>query len=177
MPSYIRTRWSKIKRGVESRFAESVAGRVTLFMTGYHAKHNEIGRWAFRVDGTEVYDVGDLTSWGSNPVSVDPALSRQEGERDLRQKGLHDRDSLLESLREYLSLDIDAAHNSPDVVIRSLAILDRRTGKKRLRTLISVPIGHPLMRRCLELRCEAENIHMRLAENDQSGNKASSLRR
>jgi hypothetical protein len=62
MTGYIRTKWSKLKKEVEGRFATSVADRVELFMTGYHKLHNEVGRWAIRIDGKEVYQVGDCES-------------------------------------------------------------------------------------------------------------------
>ena len=56
-----------------------------------------------------------------------------------------------------LSLPIDTAlkHKSP--LIRGLAILDRRCGKRRL---LGIRQGeeHPFIRAMLELRCEAEGM-------------------
>ena len=84
-----------MKKEVEGRFAASVADRVELFMTGYHKLHNEVGRWAIRIDGKEVYQVGDCASWKYQYSSSEFGKTD-----DQTTKGMHDRDDLLRSLKE-----------------------------------------------------------------------------
>ena len=158
MAKFVRTRWSKLKKEVESRFAKSVAGRISLFMTGYHGTHNEAGRWSIQIDGVEIAGAGDRNSWQSNRARGNSDVSWEEGDAEVRSKGLHDRNSVLHSLREYLNLSIEDAHDSPDALIRSLAILDHRTGKARLQELRSSLLSTPLEERCLKFRCDAEGI-------------------
>lgn len=160
MSEIVRTRWSKPKREVESRFAESVAGRVSIFMTGYHGTHNESGGWAIRIDGIEVGGIGDRTSWQRYR-----GVARADRDAGLRGEGLHERDMVYRSLREYLSLSIDYALASPDALIRSLALLDHRTGKARLRKLITSPPDNPMERYCLEFRCDVEGIGQQKQSN------------
>lgn len=151
MTGYIRTRWSKLKKEVESRFAPCVERRVELFMTGYHKFHNEVGRWAVKIDGEEVFGVGDCESW---KYKHDERGSLKE--QDHISKGFHERDDLLHSLKEFMSLPIDMALESNDVIIRSLSVLDKRIGKRRLKTLRIHDTDHDLVRRCLLLRRECE---------------------
>jgi hypothetical protein len=42
--------------------------------------------------------------------------------------------------------------------VRALAVIDRRAGKRRLRSLEVGPLEHPLVRELFRLRCEAEGI-------------------
>jgi hypothetical protein len=154
----VAAKWSKLKQTVEARFADSIAGRVRLFMTGYHFSHNEVGRWAVVIDGEEAGGIGEITSWQNNRWFKEPGITQEEAAGELRAKGLHTRDHFVDALREYLSLPIEKALDSPDVVIRSLAILDSRTGKRRLRAICERGIDHTLERQCLALRCEADGV-------------------
>jgi len=56
-----------------------------------------------------------------------------------------------------LSLSVNEMLRSEKVVIRALAMLDSRLGKRRLRTL-QLGDKHPLVRQFYDLRCEAESI-------------------
>lgn len=150
--------WSRLKKEVESRFAKSVAGRISLFMTGYRDTHNEAGRWSVLIDGVEIGGVGDFNSWQINHALADPDVSLEEGYAVLRSKGLHERSMVVESLSQYLNLPIEDALASPDALIRSMAVLDHRTGKARLRKLRTSHVADPLEKRCLEFRCEVEGI-------------------
>ena len=47
---------------------------------------------------------------------------------------------------------------SVDVLLRALAVIDGRVGKRRLRALAAQPDPHPLVRALLGLRCEVEGI-------------------
>jgi hypothetical protein len=126
-------------------------------MTGYHKLHNEVGRWAIRIDGKEVYQVGDCASWKYQYSSSD------FGKTDVQTtKGMHDRDDLLRSLKEYLSLSIDKSVGAPDVVIRSLAILDGRLGRRRLYSMNTRETDHPLMKLCMSLRLETEGMKTKI---------------
>lgn len=57
-----------------------------------------------------------------------------------------------------LSLSIDEMLRSENGVIRALAMLDSRLGKRRLRSLVLSDGALPLERTLYALRCEAEGI-------------------
>ena len=62
-----------------------------------------------------------------------------------------------QALSDYLKLSIDDAIKSDNPIIRSLAILDRRFGRRRLAQFDDSK-EHPMVRELYRLRCEAEGI-------------------
>ena len=168
-------RWSKLKRDAESRFAEAVRGRIELHSTRYRHAHDAHGRAWLTVDGREIADfstiVGycerlaiahclrtangtlnySLASFYPGYVEADRqahAITRRAG--TITQFEAHD------VLEEFLSLAIEDALAFDSPLIRGLAVLDRRTGKRRLRALRTYPDEHPLVRILYEFRCAAE---------------------
>jgi len=150
-------RWSKLKQLVEERFAPSVSGRVRLFVTRYKGEDDNAGRWAIRFDGREVEGLSDLSSrWRQEQLQAG-GRSADEARAIRMSEGTHDLRQFYRSLEDYLNLSIEDALSSPDVLARSLALLDRRTGKRRLRQVS--PTGlHPLEAACLAFRRKAEGL-------------------
>jgi hypothetical protein len=159
MTGHITIRWSKLKRDVEARFAPSVSSRVSLFMTGYRIHRNEAGRWSLIIDGEEVVGAGDCSAWRADPLINGGDYAPRESLDRARATALQDRNGVLRSLHEYLSMSVEAAIESPDLLIRCLGVLDRRFGKRRLVLRAATPDLHPTERRCLDFRCKAEGMH------------------
>ena len=152
-------RWSKLKKRVEERMAPSVAGRVRLFVTRYKGEEEDVGRWAIRFDGREVEGLSELTSrWRQEQLRAG-GRSADEARGIQLSEGTHDLRQFYRALEDYLNLSIEEALASPDVLIRSLALLDRRTGKRRLRQVSAAGL-HPLEATCLAFRRRAENIRI-----------------
>jgi hypothetical protein len=61
-------------------------------------------------------------------------------------------------MEAYFNMPIDAALESSNVLIRGLAMLDQRLGKRRLRVLASAAASHELVEQLPRLRWEAEGI-------------------
>jgi hypothetical protein len=76
----------------------------------------------------------------------------------LRDRGEHQVPMFCETLFAYTSMNIDDALTSKDAVIRSLAILDRRVGKRRLSVMADATPTTEMECRCLNLRLDAEKI-------------------
>lgn len=81
-----------------------------------------------------------------------------EVETRLRAAGELSDDAALRDLEQYLTLTVETALVSPSPLIRALAVLDRRLGKRRLRALAFPPDEHPLVRAMFALRCDVEGI-------------------
>lgn len=64
----------------------------------------------------------------------------------------------LEDLEAYLSMPLEDALVAPSPLVRALAMIDRRFGKRRLRALQFAKNELPLVRALHALRCEAEGI-------------------
>ena len=162
--------WSGLKHEIESRFADAVRGKVHLYSTRY----GQPGRKS--MDGR-----GWITYRGEEVASFDTALSRQNfgayyheatrtpykghpavaGEERMPgrtvEPGEFSRFDLHESCWTMLDLPIDEALTSENPLIRALAVLDRRVGKRRLRSFIGAD-HHPLVQRLLDIRLREEGI-------------------
>ena len=84
--------------------------------------------------------------------------AHDEADRVLDAHGELARCDFFQALWGYLSISIDDALTSNHVLIRSLAMTDRRFGKRRLRELQVGDWEHPLIRQLFRLRCEVEGI-------------------
>lgn len=171
-------RWSKLKQLVEDRMADSLQHRVQVYSTWYRCLgHDRLGRVWITVDKREVASMSDLPYYidyrdlaeqirmtvGATDYR-DPAQQRElsaassKAETILHHQGRYSRPQAHAMLKMYMSQTIDDALHSDEMLIRALAMLDNRVGKRRLRTLQLADDEHPLVRQFYELRCEAEGI-------------------
>jgi hypothetical protein len=165
-------RWSKLKQLVEQRFADSLNGRVEVHSTRYYSGE---GRGWITVDKHEVADFSTLGFFAqayqrakeqAGTDFTDPDAEEQaryykalrEEQAALRNEGALRQADYHRLLWDSLALSIDDASGSEAVLIRALAMLDRRLGKRRLRAFRLRDNEHPLVRQFYLLRCESEGI-------------------
>jgi hypothetical protein len=165
-------RWSKLKSLVEERLAPSLAQRVSLHQARYRHTHEEVGRVTVTVDGREVAAFATHMAWrtvrpraeqlmNAREAWGSPAAYAQaaaEAEAQLRTEGVFSDAVALDDLEKSLSMSLAAALESESPLVRALAMLDRRLGKRRLRELRLSDDEHALVRALYALRCEAEGI-------------------
>ena len=149
-------RWSKLKQKVEEHFAAKLGKRVELRLTCYRDAHDQIGRGWITVDGEEVHN---MCYWLQHKVGQ-PRIEIDESTTPpvATHKGVMSTFDYTSALFEYLSNSIEDSINSSNYLIRALALLDSRYGKRRLEKLALAPDEHPLVQRFFQLRCEAEGI-------------------
>ena len=140
--------WSKLKQVTEGRFADDVRGRVQLWTTRYrqpwHRVRGPDSRSWITVDGRTVVNMHDHQS-------VDGVFS--DGHPDRFRVSLFGGCDLPSAARAFLSLSIDDAFASSNTLVRALAVLDRRTGRRRLAAMD--PVAEvPLVATLLTLRTE-----------------------
>ena len=172
-------RWSKLKKEIESGFADSVQGRVEVWTTRYRGAHDQEGEGWMTVDKVRVHSMGSLTHmidfyrrveeirieedcedyhdpadqvgyYGAIDV-VDDAL-QSEGAIGLRDFNA--------ALFDYLNLSIEDILKSDRAIIRAVGMFDRRVGKRRLKVLAEVE-ETDLVRRFFQLRCAFEGISLK----------------
>ena len=169
--------WSRMKKQIESLFAPAVAGRVELRSTSYRHSHDGEGRVWITLDGEEIYDFCYWrTQIAANRLEAgirqanqatdfrDPEqregyyeAGRQAAEI-LRAQGLYSQYGAYQAIREYLSMGIDEALESDHLIVRALAVLDRRLGKRQLAEFPLRPTDHELVKRLLAFRCGVEGV-------------------
>jgi hypothetical protein len=156
-------RWSGLKKRVESRFAGSVRGRVHLYSTRYDCS---CGRGWITVDGKDIANLCTLSSGAKyRAVFHETSSTRcarhaavKDDERTpgrLVERGEFSRFDLHLACWDFLNISLAEALASDNPLISSLAVLDARTGKRRLGVLRRKAL-HPLTRALLEFRLGAE---------------------
>ncbi|MCD4726658.1 MAG: PcfJ domain-containing protein [Pirellulales bacterium] len=156
--------WSQLRKRVQDMFADSVKGRVQLRSTGYRKFHDGDGRYWITVDGEEIVNIPHWYQWYMRDYMGQPNLSKEFSDYvSLFAKG-----GLGLAMNLYLTMSIDDILCSENVLVQAIGMLDRRVGKRRLRTL-ELKNSHPLVRLFHNLRCEAEGIHIADAQK-QIGN-------
>jgi hypothetical protein len=169
--------WSQMKKQVESFFAPSVAGRVELRSTSYRRSHDGEGRVWITLDGEEIHD---FCFWRTLVAAsrLEEGIRQANGTTDfrdpgqragyyeagrqaaeiLRAQGLYSRYEAYQAIREYLSMSLDEALESDHLIVRALAVLDRRLGKRRLAGFPLRTAEHDLVKRLLAFRCAEEGV-------------------
>ena len=150
-------RWSKLKQKVESHFSAKLRGRIELRLTCYREAHDEIGRGWITVDGEEIHN---MCYWlqhkeGEPRIEIDQTVTPPV----VTHRGVMSTFDYTKALIEYLSNSIEDSIDSKNYLIRALALIDSRCGKRRLEKLNIGPDEHPLVQRFFQLRCEAEGIN------------------
>lgn len=157
-------RWSKVRKLVEESFAESVRGRVMV-----HSTRNicDCGYARIEVDGKPlaifdtVVSLGRFRSQYHEASNVDPRIAHaaiRDDERTtgaLVEPGEFSRQDFYMACWEYLDSSVNDSLASANPLIVSLAVLNARVGKQRLRRMSGTKL-HPLTRALLEFRVEAE---------------------
>ena len=134
-------------------------------VTRYRRAHDAEGRWAILLDGQEIGGLGcieadqeqtELIHARASELEISPAEAQRAGDHALCARARHTLPMFCGALFRYTSMSVESALASPDAVLRSLAILDKRLGKRRL-ARIQVPEDAPdLEWTCLRARLEAE---------------------
>lgn len=100
--------WSGLSKWLRESLCDELRGRITYFLTRYHKVHDSYGRAAILLDGNELV----CFSW--------IAVCRQEADV---------------AALAFRSLSIADALASEDYIVKILAILDRRVGRRTLQQI------------------------------------------
>jgi hypothetical protein len=174
-----RMPWRQLTTSLRERLAPELRARVSLHQARYRYTREEVGRVWLALDGREVMQfdtssyvrrraelAGELRAANGLRPYGDPGGLPEYLEADqaavdiLRRAGQYDDYSALADLEAYLSLPIEAALASPSPLLRGLAVLDQRVGKRRLRAMAPLETEHPVVRELYALRCEIEGIRL-----------------
>ena len=159
--------WSKMRHKLEKVYlAESLRGRLTYFVTSYHAMHDgDEGRAAVRLDGAEVLKSNFFERFAAQWEHYD--LLKHENEQNTWHKAaeqaIHDgafyQIDFYRAFQEFDSQSIRESVYSENAIIRMFALLDRRTGKRMLEKLRDRITREPQwLQMIYYIRLEAENI-------------------
>lgn len=145
-------RWSRLKKRLETNLCEDLVGRLRFHMTIYRATHPDEGRAWITLDGRVIFSACTLKAWrrehviavealglpeasashgeSMNLPDYDPTRVRVEASR--RAEGLLTCYEFTGGARTFLDVPFAEALASADPVVRGLAVVDRRFGRRRL---------------------------------------------
>jgi hypothetical protein len=131
--------WSKIKTRAESFICDSLKGRIEFFSTWYRNSGNDkIGRATILLDKKEIFEAD---TW-----------------KKIFNQSQFERLDLHNMLKEYPRLSINEAIQNENTIIRGLAMIDRRLGKRRLQNIQLEENEHEFVKFMFNLRCESQLI-------------------
>lgn len=138
----VRMQWSKLKKQIEQLTCNSLKSRIEFISTWYHKGGSpQRGRATLILDCVEVFEA-NTDKHIKDPSSTIERLTYHN------------------ILLEYLSLPIEEAINSEIELIKCLAIIDRRLGKRKLEKMRSSDFEYKSNRILFRARCEAEGIRI-----------------
>ena len=160
--------WTKMRQKLEQEYlAESLRGRLSYFVTTYHAMHDgDEGRVAVRLDGTEILKSNFFERFAEmwkqyEVLKQDPAVSdpwRQSAAEAIREGCFYQRD-FYRAFNEFDSQSITESLASENALVRMLALLDRRTGKRTLEKLrVPMRTEPQWLQMIYYIRLEAEHM-------------------
>lgn len=154
-----------LKKKLQDRFAKSVAASIDLNQTRYRHSHDQEGEFWISFRGIEIFSAGSLSYLSSlgalaaknRADGATPAQAYELAWPVMDASGLFLLEQMNKDLFCSLSLTVEEMleHNNP--VIRALALIDARYGKRRLATFDPIT-EHHLVQKLYHLRCEAEAI-------------------
>lgn len=136
--------WQYLNKQLSERLCEGLRGRVTYFLTRYHAVHNSYGRAAIRLDGKEVavftWSNGYLFVFAENALEKTdaPKEEYQKLNREFAENGVLSEWDFLSAATEFLQMPIADALNYENYLVKIFAIMDRRVGKRNLQKLAEI---------------------------------------
>jgi len=161
--------WSKLKKNLEDKFADSVKGKICLYTTRYTIGSNFMVRAWITVNGEEIANFStpdNANKFGWNTPDVDkrfPKEDRTEG--NAVEKGEFSRFEFFSACNTYLNLSVEDALINPNPIINALAVIDKRFGKRRIENTDLSKL-HPLARKLLEFRMKEEGLFQNINSHD-----------
>jgi len=143
-------KWSKLKQIIESKICDALVKRISIYSTAsVFCRHNRCPYHCGKVWIT--LDKREIISFTSGPL-LDSFLENGENEWCYIYQDFYLRRDTHESLWKFThELSLEEAIEIDNPLIQSLAILDKRLGKRRLNKILNDDL-HPLSRKILKLR-------------------------
>lgn len=157
--------WSNLKKQLGELLCDSLKDQISYFYTCYHEVHNAYGRATINCGGKELISFSWVEMYGQEQdvtrlFHEGKPISFEELERDtwIPQGKLNDR-NFIHSVTIFLKTDIASSLNSDNYILRILAYMDRRVGKRTLLKIREDAEALPeWVKQFYRLRCRAEGL-------------------
>jgi hypothetical protein len=149
--------WTKLKHLIEARFAPECRERVKIHLTRHRRAHDQEGEFWLTLDGRKIYGCAFyqyLKARGESHAATDTDLSSEqedEIEHQLQARGIEDHMALTDAIFDSLNMPLQSMLSSNRPLLRALALMDSRCGKRRLQKY-RLDFEHELPKRIHALR-------------------------
>lgn len=135
------TTWSSLHKRLNETLCDELKGRITYFYTAFREAHDVPHCAAIRLDAKEMIrfkwiHIYEQEEDVSALIRQGVSLSHQEMHKKLKpawdESGTYSGSDFYWSASQFLNLSIADALQSEDFIVKILAILDRRVGKRTL---------------------------------------------
>jgi len=125
--------WSKLKQRVEDRFSDNLHGRLKIYETRQRMGHNHnLGEIWLTLDKERIFSTSDMKGWQRVQAMLQEGRSYSQAFDKTAAEGtlpVYQSNALL---FDSLSMTVEEMLESNSVLIRGLAIADKRCGRRRL---------------------------------------------
>ena len=160
--------WSGIRNKLEKDYlAESLRGHIQYFATSYSHCPDHEGRAAIRLDGEEIVSGGYYNQW----MKADLYPHDEKYERRMQEEhpfmdevalnlGCFDQREFYRAFDVFDNQSIEESFISENLIVKIFAILDRRTGKRKLKTMKNHIESEPkVIQLFYSIRTDAEKMN------------------
>lgn len=135
--------WSGLNKQLSELLCDSLKNRITYFLTRYNKVHDAYGRAAICLDGKELVcfswinmyrqeeDISQLDFTVDDNWGYDSPEIKEKWDASCQ----YYEDDFLEAVLIFLNMPLEKALDSDNYIIKILAIMDRRTGKRTLKKI------------------------------------------
>lgn len=133
--------WTGLNKQLSETLCDELTDRITYFLTRYHDVHNSYGRAAIRLDGKELVCFSWIEMYHQefdiSSLYKEEQKSSYE-EKIARMKPKWDADctyyemDFLDAILQFRNIPVQTALKSENYIIKILAIMDKRIGKRTL---------------------------------------------
>ena len=161
--------WSKQKQILKNNLCESLRNRVDFNIVKYRKSHDSLGRAVITLDKEEICSMATivlemeqckLVGFRLDDESFEEYLERdEEGYNIVNENGFFSEFDFYEAVNIYLNASIEDAIKSENILVRALAMLDKRLGKRRLKNIYeNIEKENDLVKKFYNIRVESENM-------------------
>lgn len=157
--------WSQLRKRLLDRVADRIRSRIDIQQTRYRHAPDQEGEIWLTLDKERIFSAGSASYLSRLGTLVDVLQQQNVAWSEAHEQarpiveaiGLMLLEKVNDDLRESLNQSVDQMLEHGNPLVRGLAIVDSRYGKRRL-AAFDASSEHPLVQRLFAMRCEAEKV-------------------
>ena len=161
--------WSKQKQILKNNLCESLKDRIDFNIVKYRKSHDSLGRAAITLDKKEICSMAtivlekehfNIVGFRLDDESFENYIERDlEGYKIVNENGYFSEYDFYEAINIYLNISIEDSIKSDNILVRSLAMFDKRLGNRRLKKIYEdIEKENDLVKKFYNIRVESENM-------------------